>query len=305
MQPEFSVDDAYYPSHCGKHAPLHAVAIAEGVCARCMNAYIINSATGVCGYCENGITDGQKRHKLARERRMLKVLKACDIAPHAHNKTNPTLCAAGINYRMDFGYTFPKIVIVLEDDEDQHANRIIAFNGDEITPLLDISEDVEYMVTIAITDPDCTTEVKKSKPHMSEDGAGTSASATEISQELATTSAAVPQSEVVRRKGYSRVKELARMIIIQQIFNLPVIFVRYNPDEYTDYEGIRCPASVGDDRDRIAATFVKGLIRKYSENTQALHGLYVSYLYYNGQKPGVADSFSIDTDARKITRWMP
>lgn len=298
-RPTHSVASDNYPTHCPAHAPELAREITEGQCAKCGNPRLVNVRGIICAYCELGVSKEDKRKHHEKEERLLGVLSELSVEPTTHDKALPQLLAIGCSCRPDFYFKRDNFAIILEDDEHQHQNKLIAFNHSGVPLMLDFTEDCIHILEIAESDPyaDEKKDVKGKKraiTQVSQDQAGTSASAS------GSPSVAVQQC---RRPGYTRDRDLARMVIIQRALAVPTIFIRYNPDEYVDARGKSHVASRGSSRDKIVVDEVKRLLDKYSgESIEEIDGLYVEYLFYNGQIPGRLDAFRIDIEAHKIER---
>lgn len=73
--------------------------------------------------------------------------------------------------------------------------------------------------------------------------------------------------------------ERTRMINISQSFGMPTVFIRYNPDAYTDHHGKQRNPRIG--------TRIKLLMKalKHFETAMPEHFLSVSYLYFDGFNP--------------------
>lgn len=240
---------------------------------------------------------------------MNQVLSDLGMPPTTRDHVLPQLLQGGLKDRPDFHYDRKWFALILENDEGQHGNTIMIFGPDGIPILLTFPDNYDVPLESAPIDPVeaykaqkkiCRDAPAPSTIAPATDGASTSAS-------TSTTSSMTMRS--IRRVGYSRNTELARMIAIQSILKIPVIFIRYNPDEYTDATGVRRPKACGRNRYITAANYARRIMNKLPVEKPAkgdplcLRGLYVAYLYYNGQQPDVGDAFHVDVKARKATRW--
>jgi hypothetical protein len=94
------------------------------------------------------------------------------------------------------------------------------------------------------------------------------------------------------------------MVALQRAIDTPVIFVRYNPDEFKDDKGAHFPKSRGDSRDKFAVELIMHMLARSTERSAPPFDvqLCVAYLNYDGQQLNVPQIFSIDYDAGAIAR---
>jgi hypothetical protein len=96
--------------------------------------------------------------------------------------------------------------------------------------------------------------------------------------------------------------EFARMVAIHQVCGMPTVFIRFNPDEFTDRSGTRIPPHKS--RFAFIAEYTLRMIRDLRASPVA-DGLYVAYLFYNGCADRIADRFRIDYMEHTIQPWIP
>lgn len=286
LRPTFSNREDNFPTHCPMHAPPHAREIEIGECSSCHIPDLLNRISHLCIYCETGGSRAAVKDRHHRkEMRMMELLTAEDFEPTAHDKALPELLQQGIKSRPDFFFDYDDIAIILEVDENQHANRGITFIPGQVPVLLEFPPDYTCPLELAPIDPDKNPQRENSIPALPSVPLG------------------VPPT--ITRRGYTRNHELARMIHIQHALGKPVFFVRYNPDEFIDASGKRHGISRGNDRDMIAIN----LIRKISTlsdtmpSNQSEWNLYIAYLCYNGQSYGTVDSFRVNPDNTSVERY--
>jgi hypothetical protein len=87
-----------------------------------------------------------------------------------------------------------------------------------------------------------------------------------------------------QHRSYSNECEIARMIQIYQDFGgIPVISVRYNPDNYTDKNGVIIKPNPKYRLNVLLETLKRiELLKKQFEKGKGFNGLYVCYLFYDG-----------------------
>lgn len=109
--------------------------------------------------------------------------------------------------------------------------------------------------------------------------------------------------EFVRRCGYTRNKELTRMILIQKSLNKPTIFIRYNPDAFMDNNNVQ-HAGTHMRLHNAKALELLQCVQHTVEDFRFNSPLYIAYLYYDGQKDGTPDAFEVDYEETKtIKKW--
>ena len=300
VRPTFSERDDNYPTHCPEHAPLHAREIETGTCIKCTHPDLINHLTHMCIYCELGGDRASTKSRQKRQEDMMnKVLTDLNMPPTTRDHVLPQLLQCGLRDRPDFHYNRGWFMLIIENDEHQHGNTAMIFDSNGIPALLSFPDDYDVPIELAPVDP---VEIYKAQKN-----ARRSVAPSVATVDGASTSATSVRT--IRRVGYSRNMELARMIAIQCIMGVPVIFIRYNPDEYVNADRVRCPKARGRDRYVIAANYARDIMNKLPTEKPAeddplrLRGLYVAYLYYNGQRPGIGDAFHVDVGTRNVSRW--
>jgi hypothetical protein len=118
---------------------------------------------------------------------------------------------------------------------------------------------------------------------------------------------AAAAADAVTPHPYSCDCEYTRMVAIHQVVGLPLIFIRYNPDKYTDAVGNRSNAARDDSRDVVCARYAHRLMNYLREDDRAmrLNGLYVLYLYYDGMTGSSPDGYHIDYIDHTMEPWNP
>lgn len=110
------------------------------------------------------------------------------------------------------------------------------------------------------------------------------------------------------RHSYECTCEFSRMIAIHQTVGLPTIFVRYNPDRFTDARGEVVETPGNDTRDQRCAEYVRRLLNylnRSPEGAYKLEGLYVIYLNYDGQMENIPEGYRVDYFDNILEPWSP
>jgi hypothetical protein len=91
--------------------------------------------------------------------------------------------------------------------------------------------------------------------------------------------------------------ELTRMINLHATYRVPTIFIRYNPDSWTDNAKVKHYAGQIS-RDIGVLDYITSIMQEFDKNPPE-DGLYVAYFYYDGCKKGtketcIPDKYKVD-----------
>lgn len=114
------------------------------------------------------------------------------------------------------------------------------------------------------------------------------------------------EEEASKSHPYDCDCELSRMIAIHQVVGMPTIFIRYNPDKYTDADGRVFRAATKNKRDEQCARYAKRLMEYLiAQETVNLVGLYVIYFCYDGVNEDAPIGYHIDYIDHILEPWSP